>query len=61
MPKPRTDKLCTRIDICVSNELNDAIEKYQAELRLKGTKIRKAEAGEKYFEQLYNEKYGIPV
>lgn len=53
MPKPRTDRLCVRVDVCVSNDLNDAIEKYQAELRIKGEKLRKAEAAERYFEQLY--------
>lgn len=61
MPKPRTDRFCVRIDVCVSNDLNEAIEKFRAELRIKGEKLKKAEAAERFFEQLYNQTNGIPV
>lgn len=54
MPKPRTDRFCTRIDVCVGNDLNEAIEKFRAEQRLKGEKLKKAEAAERYFEQLHS-------
>jgi hypothetical protein len=54
MPKPRTDKFCTRIDVCVSNEINVAIECYQAERFLKGDKLRKVEAAEKWIEMIFN-------
>ena len=54
MPRQRTaDKLCGDIRMCLSNEMHDIIEKYQAEIRLKkGLKLRKSEAAEKLFEKM---------
>jgi hypothetical protein len=43
--------------MCLSNEMSDMIERYQAELRIKkGLKLRKSEAAEKLFEKLAEEK-----
>jgi len=42
--------------MCVANELNEVIERFQAELRSrKGIKVRKAEAASMLFEKLTKE------
>jgi hypothetical protein len=53
MANKRTDSLCTSIRICISDEINDAVEKYQAKLRIKDNKVRKSEACERMFEMLF--------
>jgi hypothetical protein len=56
MPRPRTDHMCVQIKICAPNDLNDVIERYQAELRSrKGIKVSKAEAASMLFEKLTKE------
>lgn len=42
--KPNKKNDCTEIKICVDDELNDLIEKYQATQRTKGNKMRKPDA-----------------
>jgi hypothetical protein len=58
MPRKRkVDQLCVQVHLCLSNEMSDMIERYQAELRIKkGLKLRKSEAAEKLFEKLAEEK-----
>ena len=53
MSRKRTDRLCVRMNLCVNNEINDAIECFQLAERLKKNKLSKAESGEKYFEMLH--------
>jgi hypothetical protein len=53
MANKRTDQWCTSIRICVDNEINEQIEKLQAKLRLRGEKIGKPEAAERYIEMLF--------
>jgi len=53
MANKRTDSLCTSIRICIDDNINNEIEKFQAKLRLKDSKVRKPEAAERYFEMLY--------
>ena len=53
MSRKRTDRLCVRMNLCVNNEINEAVEIHQAELKIKGRKLSKAESGEKYFEMLH--------
>lgn len=54
MANKRTDKRCVRIDLCVENSLSDAIETYQAQLRIeRGLKCKKPEAAEMYFTELH--------
>jgi hypothetical protein len=57
MPRKRQDAMCVTVHICVSNEMSDIIEIYQAELRIKeGRPFRKSEAAEILFEKLAKEK-----
>jgi hypothetical protein len=50
--KPK-DKDCRRIDVCVSLELNSAIEDYQAEQFLKKIRLKKWMAAEDFIEKLF--------
>lgn len=49
--------MCVNVNMCVSNELNDLIERHQAEIRSKqGMKVKKSEAGSMLFEKIAKEK-----
>lgn len=53
MGRPRKDARCINVQMCISNEVNELVERYQAELRLKkGLKLRKEEAASQLFEKL---------
>lgn len=53
MGRPRKDKMCVTMHLCVSNEVNELIERYQAEVRLKQhRKLLKAAAAAELFEKL---------
>lgn len=51
--RPRTDKLCTRVNICINNEINEAAEHFGARQFIKGYDLKKAESVEQYFEMVH--------
>ena len=53
MPRPKTDPLCTTIEICVNDDINLAIEKHRINLLTKDRKVKKYEAAERYFEMVH--------
>jgi len=52
--RPPKDKNCVRIDMCVRDNLNQDIIKYQASQIMIGLEIKKPEAAEDFVHMLHN-------
>lgn len=52
MANRRKDKLCVEHRICLTNEADDMIVRFQALNRIKGLVLKKPEASEKFIEEL---------
>lgn len=52
MANRRKDRLCVEHRICLSNEADDLIVRYQAMNRMKGRILKKPEASEQFIEAI---------